>query len=396
MSQPAAGNGEATAADTRDVIFTFSYVTWGGAWQRGMNFAQDRLAQTLTTHPRVRKLIIANPFRSLPAYLGRSILGQDSVPPPSGSCVQLHQPFRLRRRDPRSLRAIERAYAAYDRRLERTAHAHGLHRPAVITMHPLIAGFARLDWAGAVTFYASDDWSAAPEYRRWWPAYDDAYSRMRASGRAVCAVSEAIIERLAPTGAHAVVPNGVDPREWAVPGPAPDWFQALPRPRLLYVGTLDGRLDTDCVRAAAAAHPRGSVVLVGRLADPRHLAAIQGLPNVHLRGRAGRDSIPGLVAAADACVVPHRRTRFTTAMSPLKVYEYLAGGRPVAAVDLPPLRDVDGRVVLARDAGDFPLAVARALALGPAKETEREDFVRRHAWQQRHERVLQIALRPSA
>jgi hypothetical protein len=40
-------------------------------------------------------------------------------------------------------------------------------------------------------------------------------------------------------------------------------------------------------------------------------------------------------------------TALTEAMSPLNPYEYLAGGRPVAAVDLPPIAGVDGRVALA-------------------------------------------------
>lgn len=55
---------------------------------------------------------------------------------------------------------------------------------------------------------------------------------------------------------------------------------------------------------------------------------------------------------------PACRQRLTEAMSPLKLYEYLAGGRPVAAVDLPPIAAVDGRVALAPAGGELAPAVA--------------------------------------
>jgi glycosyltransferase involved in cell wall biosynthesis len=79
-------------------------------------------------------------------------------------------------------------------------------------------------------------------------------------------------------------------------------------------------------------------------------------------------------------------------MSPLKLYEYLAAGRPVVAVDLPPLRGVDGRVFLVGEEEDFAEATRAALARGPAPEAERELFVEQHSWQRRHERVLDLAL----
>jgi hypothetical protein len=56
-------------------------------------------------------------------------------------------------------------------------------------------------------------------------------------------VTQAIIDRIRPSGPHAVVPNGIEPHEWISPDPAPAWFGALPGPRLLYVGSLDHRLD---------------------------------------------------------------------------------------------------------------------------------------------------------
>ena len=135
------------------------------------------------------------------------------------------------------------------------------------------------------------------------------------------------------------------------------------------------------------------MVLVGPLQDEAHFSAISTHPNVSVRaGIAPRPEVVRLIGAADACLIPHVGNRLTEAMSPLKLYEYLAGGRPVAAVDLPPIAAVDGRVALAPVGGELAPAVARALALGPATEAERLQFVARHAWSNRFDELLAIAL----
>ena len=134
-------------------------------------------------------------------------------------------------------------------------------------------------------------------------------------------------------------------------------------------------------------------MLVGPLQDEAHFAAVREHPNVVIRaGLAPRPEVVRLIGAAEACLIPHVGNRLTEAMSPLKLYEYLAGGRPVAAVDLPPIAAVEGRVVLAPAGGELAPAVAQALALGPAPEAERLQFVARHAWSRRFDELIGIAL----
>ena len=375
----------------RDVVFTFSYVSWAGAQGRGMNMCQDRLASRLLDDPKVRRLVIANPYRSLPRYLARRALRRPEGEQPGGRAV-LHEPLRLRREDPTSLRAIERMYRRYDAELERVAERAGMEDPSIVTMHPLIGGFAELDWARKATFYCTDDWSAAPAYRAWWPAYREGYQRIRDRGRPVIAVSQPILDRLRPTGDACLVANGVDGGEWRAPSSPPAWFAALPRPRMLYLGTLDARLDVAAVRATAQAYPQGSIALVGTLSDAAHISRLEGLPNVHVHRRAPRHEVPGLVMGADVCLIPHERTAFTEAMSPLKAYEYLAGGRPVTATDLPPIGGLGPRVELVAPGGDFVAGVARSLHAGPADEGDRLAFVEANTWATRHGQVLDLVL----
>ena len=105
-----------------------------------------------------------------------------------------------------------------------------------------------------------------------------------------------------------------------------------------------------------------------RCSHPEHYAPLRALPNVELRPRIDRADVVGLITAADACLIPHVRTPMTEAMSPLKLYEYLAGGRPVVATDLPPMRGVHPQVELLGPDADVAGAVGRALARGPMDE----------------------------
>lgn len=377
-----------TGRGERDVVFSFAYASWRTAVARGMCFSEDRMVETLLGHPRVRRLLVVETPRSLPLKLARDTLRRPPQFPVSES-ASLYGPTRLRRRDPAGVSAIERSFCRWDEQVRRVAEKRGLERPALITTHPLVAGFAPAEWASSVTFYAYDDLAESQPLRRLWPAYHEAYRRVRESGRAVAAVSPAILDTIEPTGPSAVVPNGVDPGEWKAPGKPPEWFTELPGPRLLYVGSLESRVDVGAIAAAAEAMPNASFVLVGPLLEPAHFEPLRALPNVHLFPPVQRAEVVALVAAADACLIPHVDNPLTRAMSPLKLYEYLAGGAPVAALDLPPIRNVSPRVMIRDDLTD---AIKVALALGRASEQERLKFAQANSWQQRQEQIVRMAL----
>ena len=374
----------------RDVVFAFFGGSWASSLERSQVMPEDRAADALMRHHDVERLIVCNPYRSFGGKARSYVRRRREAEFPASATRHLYAPLRWRRTDP-----IDPVswVARYETGLRRHALRLGLERPAVISAHPLLAGLGRFEWAGPVTYYAWDDWTASAPHRRWWDAYDHAFLGLRAARRRACAVSEGILRRVAPTGPHAVIPNGVDPEEWVAPGPSPDWFRSLPRPRLAYVGTLDARVDVGQVEAVAAAFPEGSLTLIGPMLEPSAFAALRRIRNVTIRPWAGRAEVTGLVSDADACLIPHVRNDFTRSMSPLKLFEYLAGGRPVAAVDLPPIASVAApRLVLVRAGEDFVDGVRRALEIGPASEAERLAFIADNSWTSRFERLLDLAL----
>lgn len=354
--------------------------------------SEDRLVRSLLSSDRVDRLIVCNHARSLPLKLLRDLSRTDRAIFPTDERTRLVEPLRLRRLDPASIGAVRRGFARYDRALERAVRRFGMRNPVVITGHPLVAGFCNLEWARTATWYAVDDWAEHPAYSRWWDAYRESYELVRARARRVAAVSSVLLERLAPTGPSAIVPNGLDPSEWTRDENPPEWVSSLPRPLLVYAGALDSRIDIDWLKTLADAEPSSSIVLVGPLTEPDHVAPLRAVPNVHFHEPVDRGPLTALIRNADAGLLPHRITRLTSAMSPLKLLEYLAAGLPVAATNLPPVRALGHPgVVLVPDGGDFAAGVRSALAIGRASESERLAFVEGNSWRFRHEHVLDLA-----
>ena len=354
---------------------------------------EDRLVGSLVSSDRVHRLLVCNHPRSLPLKLLRDLGERHAMRFPSDERTHLLEPRRLRRSDPTSIRAVERAFAAFERAIERATHKYGLRNPVVITAHPLLAGFATLDWARAVTFYATDDWAQHPAFRPWWPVFEESYARIRDRRRRVAAVSSVLLERLDPLGRTAVVPNGLDPAEWGGDARPPDWVATASRPLLVYAGMLDSRIDVEWLSRLAREEHAATIVLAGRVVEHERMAVLRALPNVRFTELLPRGAVTGLVRAADAGLLPHVRSPLTAAMSPLKLFEYLAAGLPVAATDLPPVRELrHPGIVLVPPGGDFVEGVRAALARGRAPEQDRAAFIDRHSWRSRHDQLLDVAL----
>ena len=71
---------------------------------------------------------------------------------------------------------------------------------------------------------------------------------------------------------------------------------------------------------------------------PSDLKRLQ-LSNIILTGPTPYKEVPDLMRAFDVCIVPHKVTPFTESLNPIKLWEYLAAGKPIVATDLAGFRD---------------------------------------------------------
>ena len=154
----------------------------------------------------------------------------------------------------------------------------------------------------------------------------------------------------APTSGSNATP-GIGGKEW-------------PRPVFGYTGSLHReRIDLELVEQLAKRFPRGSIVIVGpqHWSDGSLARALQKHPNLHAPGAVAYASIPEVMARFDVCIVPHLCSEFVESLNPIKLWEFLACGKPIVSTDVAGFRDFPGLVRLAKDAPAFLEACREAL-----------------------------------
>jgi len=188
-----------------------------------------------------------------------------------------------------------------------------------------------------------------------------------------------------------LVRNGVDfdafARVTRANVPPPSDIATLPRPRIGYVGTVNDKLNFELLQCVAKALPTCSLVLVGPI-DHRYSDADSlqeaGLENVTFLGRKDVNDVPRYIDACDVCLLPYKQNEWTRNIDALKLYEYLACGKPVVSVDLPTARTHDAVVRIADGREAFVAAVKDALAENNTAAIEQRLAVaRENTWDRR-------------
>jgi len=110
---------------------------------------------------------------------------------------------------------------------------------------------------------------------------------------------------------------------------------------LLFVGGLDwftGVKET-ALELARTNDPRLKFLIAGEGPSDCELRRIQeeyGLRDrLILTGRRPYDEVPGLVAAADVCLLPFHNVEMTRRIVPLKIFDYMAMRKPIVSTRLP-------------------------------------------------------------
>ena len=170
---------------------------------------------------------------------------------------------------------------------------------------------------------------------------------------------------------------------------APPRIEELPRPRAIYTGTIDDRLEANLVERTAGAV--GSLIMIGGV-DPSVLRWLRSIHNVHVFEAVGQLELAATVQACDIGVIPHRDQAGIRAMSPLKLYEYLAAGLPVLSVDFPPIRGVDDERVCICPPKEWTTGISHALGTGKADEGRRLRFIESASWERRMRPVVDAAV----
>lgn len=194
-----------------------------------------------------------------------------------------------------------------------------------------------------------------------------------------------------------LIPNGAEVEHFqksSLPKtPVAQEMKEIPRPVVGFLGSVQYWIDMDLLRFLALSKPEWSFALVGPKGRLAQTKKIENLPNVYMLGRKSYEDLPSYLKAFDVCLNPYVLDETALNCSPLKLYEYLATGKPVVSVDMPEARKFDGLVAIGRDYSDILRLLSEAIkpeAMDKDRIVARIDAVREHGWDNRFAQLEKI------
>jgi glycosyltransferase involved in cell wall biosynthesis len=194
-----------------------------------------------------------------------------------------------------------------------------------------------------------------------------------------------------------LVPNGVDYQAYtaALDDPyVPDGLRAIRLPRLGYSGLIGDRIDLHMLKELAQENPAWSLVFLGEVRvveQAETWQALLAMPNVHYLGSVEISQVPHYLKGFQVGLMPYMQNRHSKHISPLKLYDYLAAGLPVASLDIPAAREFGPYIHLADSPQDFARAVQAALAdTSPERRQARRRIAAQHTWEARVEQLSDL------
>lgn len=214
------------------------------------------------------------------------------------------------------------------------------------------------------------------DLRRW-------YAGAVSGAELVAASAGDLLEKVRRDRPDAILcPNGVDYRHFARPPGEPPADVAdlvdAGRPVVGYYGAIAEWVDFSLIRKAAEEMSDVSFVFIGPEYDAsvrQHLDVFD-LPNVRWLGVKDYRDLPDYLAVFDVATIPFVVNDVTQAVSPIKLFEYMAGGRPVVTPNLRECARYEA-VLVAADPDDYVAKLRQALALRP--DAEHQALLRRTA-----------------
>jgi glycosyltransferase involved in cell wall biosynthesis len=184
-----------------------------------------------------------------------------------------------------------------------------------------------------------------------------------------------------------VIPNGCDYEhfsEVSLQRHPSNWKPGIPV--IGYVGAIGTWFDWDAVFAIAKSFPGTIVWIIGPCCSevPSNIPS-----NVIMQGFVPYEQLPDYYAGFDVAIIPFKGERLSHGISPIKLYEYLASGKPVVSSKMPDSMHLSdsGVIEIANASSEFPMLCSRLIEKtnNELLIQKRQNIARNNSWASRWE-----------
>lgn len=196
-----------------------------------------------------------------------------------------------------------------------------------------------------------------------------------------------------------LLPNAADPSAFfdLENRKCPDDLAQIPGPKIGLIGNVNPKVDLGAMLRVARERPEWQFVVIGPVQSPRLEAfadhadnwqACLDTPNIHWLGARDHNDLPDYLVHMDANIMMYRiptdPNSWVHFINPLKMFSYLAAGKPVISSDIPAVRRFAEVIDIAADHDGWIRSIERALGEGGiATHQKRRSIAFRNSWDNR-------------
>ena len=166
------------------------------------------------------------------------------------------------------------------------------------------------------------------------------------------------------------------------------------KPIIGYYGALASWFDYEMVSNLAKQRPEYNVVLIGSKYDNSlEESNIEKLDNVFYLGTKDYKILKNYADKFNVCTVPFIINDITKATSPLKIFEYMALGKPIITTDMNECRKYQS-VMIAKNKEEFISLIDKAISLNTKSNREYFEILKKEAlentWQEKTKDIIKL------
>ena len=273
--------------------------------------------------------------------------------------------------------------------LMRSTHHKTFLNSLIWTYHPYMLDTIEYLKPSRVLYHSVDDLAAVPGVDS--AAFLVAEAKLLQRADVVFVTSKKIEDHCRSINPNTYfLPNVVDYKHFGKslqPGRIPLDLKSISEPRLCYHGVLsDFKIDFKLLLESARITPNWSWVFIGGQREGQKnplIDELARLKNVHFLGYKTYDTLPDYLRGIQVGLLPSLINDYTRSMFPMKYFEYLAAGLPIASTPLEFSEYQSCGLQIGATAEEFINAISVQLSRGKINKSEINSLLFDNSWENR-------------
>ena len=270
------------------------------------------------------------------------------------------------------------------RNIKKTALKLNFGDLVVWSFYPFVAPYWQALGQKLTVFDAVDNWSLHSSYDKYKAKLAKSYEIIKSDADLIFTVSDNLLTFFDNQPNVYWISNGVDVKHYNQKFSLVNRDIAdIPKPIIGYIGVIQEKVDIELIKYLARQNPKKSFVLVGPVwnEQDKAKAELDKETNVYFLGYKKYSEAPMYIQQFDVGIIPHKQEAFAASTNPMKMYEYLACGKPVVSSQGAGTENISDMISLAKSHEDWHDKINEALKNNTQKIQEtRQQFVKQYSW----------------